>query len=154
MSAATEGVRVLALGNDLLADDGAGILVAEELRRRFPALDVVVSGESGFRLLDSALGVARLVVVDTVRTGAPPGTIHVVREEDVDHVPGGSPHYVGLFEALRAGRAMALPVPGDVLIVAVEPADCETLGGPLHPDVEQALPKVADLVAEAVAAPS
>ena len=99
--------RVLCLGNSILADDAFGFVVAERLRCQMPDVDVRESSTSGFDLLDFTLGVDRLLVIDTMQTGeAVPGSITVFREEDVRSTPGGSPHYIGLFEALGLGRAL------------------------------------------------
>jgi hydrogenase maturation protease len=137
--------RVLCLGNTLLADDAFGFVVAERLRRSRPDLEVCESSSSGFDLLDCTLGATRLFVIDTMNSGkAAPGTVSSFREEEVPSVPGVSPHYIGLFEALRLGRALNLPVPSDVRIIVVEPADCLTVGGPMHPGVQAA---VADVLA-------
>jgi hydrogenase maturation protease len=147
-SAGTARTRVLGLGNDLLADDALGVLVARELRRRHGAsLDVIDTIETGFGLLDHLLDCDRMVVVDAIRTGVdPPGTVSVLGEGDVEAVPGSSPHTVGLFETLEAGRAMGLPVPRELVIIAVEAHDCTTVGGPMHPAVEGALGRVTSLV--------
>ena len=136
--------RLLCLGNDILADDAFGILVAEKLRERMPEnIDVVSCMESGLRLIDYLLGVPRVVVIDTVETGsAPPGTIFTLREGDFDVTHGSSAHYIGLFETLALGRKLELPIAGDLSIIAVEAADCLTLGGPMSPAVERAIPEV------------
>jgi hydrogenase maturation protease len=135
------GTRVLCLGNDLLADDAFGIDVAAGIRDRAPAsVDVVETGKGGFQLLDHLEEVTRLIVVDTVQTGsAPPGTLHWFSEADVSPIPGGSPHYTGLFEALAVGRTLGMRVPEEVLFIAVEAADCLTVGGSMHPDVRGAI---------------
>ncbi len=139
--------RVLCLGNSLLADDAFGIVVAEQLRVRRPDLEVRESSTSGFDLLDDTLGAGRLIVVDTVQTGTlAPGEISLFLEEDVRAVPGGSPHYVGLFEALRLGRALGLPVPAQVAIIAVEPADCRTVGGEMDASVRAAVGEVIRII--------
>jgi hypothetical protein len=44
-----------------------------------------------------------------------------------------------LFEALKLGRALGLAVPDNVTIIAVEPADCLTVGGNMHPSVHAAI---------------
>lgn len=152
----TDGVRVLALGNDLLADDAFGLVVADRLRERLgEAVEIVTTCESGFRMMDDLLGVRRLIVVDTVRTGrAPPGTLHLASEENVEHVSGSSPHTVGLFDALRTARALGLAAAEEVTVVAVEPADCETIGGAMHPAVESAVEAAADRIAGMVAGPA
>ncbi len=142
-------VRVLCLGNDLLADDALGFRVARALRRDLgtrgrASVDIVETPESGFALLDHLQGVRRLVVVDTVVTGqAAPGTVYFIEEdEDWKTTPGTSAHYVGLFDALQAGRAMNLPVAKEVVILAVEAADVVSVGGSMTEAVEAALPVV------------
>ena len=150
-----ERVRVLCLGNDLLADDALGFRVAHALRRELGTggrsnVDILETPESGFALLDHLQGVRRLVVIDTVVTGrATPGTIYMIEEdedEDWKAAPGTSAHYVGLFEALRAGRAMSLPVAEEVVILAVEAADVVSVGGSMTEAVEAALPAVVSQV--------
>jgi hydrogenase maturation protease len=140
--------RLLGLGNEILADDAFGILAAREIERlALPGLEVVTSAESGLSLLDHVQDVERLIVIDTIQTGrAEPGTIHVVHEQDAAGAPGGSPHFIGLFETLALGRALGLRVPADVTILAVEAADCLTLGGAMHAAVSAALPRAVELV--------
>src|ERR1017187_6800541 len=69
--------RVLGLGNEILGDDALGILVARQVQARFgEAVEVVSSSQSGFHVMDEMLGVSRLLVVDSIRTGAAkPGTV-------------------------------------------------------------------------------
>ncbi len=145
-----EAVRVLCLGNELLADDGFGGAVAREIRARFPGQVVLLETRaSGFDLLDEVQNVRSLVVVDCLQTAtAPIGALFVVREGDITSPSGGSPHYIGLFETLRLARELLLPVPEEVVILAVEVADTTTLGGGMHPAVEAAVPRVARLAVD------
>ncbi|MEE8192989.1 MAG: hydrogenase maturation protease [Gemmatimonadales bacterium] len=140
--------RILCLGNDLLADDALGIVVADLLRTRLgDDCEVVATTETGFRLLDYLLHARRMIVVDTVMTGqAPPGTMYIVEEDDLRDTPGGSPHYVGLFEALAVGRMLQQPVPDEMVIVVVEGGDCRTVGGDMGAAVKDAVPRVVDLI--------
>ena len=140
-------VGVLCLGNDLLADDAFGLAVAREIRAQFPGQVMVVeSTASGFDLLECVQDVRALVVVDSVQTSsAPIGALFVVREGDISSPSGRSPHYIGLFETLRVARELLLPVPEEVVILAVEVADTTNLGGRMHPAVEAAVPRVARL---------
>ena len=139
--------RVLCLGNDLMGDDGVGPAVARRLRRlHLPGVEVVESAESGLRLLDH-LETPHLIVVDAVSSGnAPPGTVFVLEPQQLPATQGVSPHYVGLREALELGRALGMAVPQQVTLLAVETADCQTVGGPMHPAVEHAVHQVVDLI--------
>ena len=144
-TAAETSVRLLGLGNEILADDALGILVTREVERRFgPLIEVVASSETGFNLIDKLVGAARLLVVDTMVTGqAKPGTIHIFEENQARPVPGTSPHFIGLFEVLAVARELGLAAPREVIIIAVEAADCLTVGGAMHPGVRRAIPIVA-----------
>jgi len=142
-------VRLLGLGNEILADDAFGILVAKEAERRFQGrIEVVHSSSAGYDLMDHLLGAQRLLVVDTIVTGrAKPGAISVFTADRVQPAaPGGSPHFLGLFEVLAVGRKLHLDVPREIIVIAVEASDCITVGGPIHPDVQAAIPEVVELV--------
>jgi len=166
--------RVLCLGNDLIADDALGVVAARWLCRRLagvgvplppgPAFDpaatirafqhpragaveVVETALTGMYLLEAVVGASRLIVIDTVVTGAsPPGSVQVLAEDDFTGPPGGSPHYIGLFETLQLARGLGLPVPGEVVIVAVEAADYLTVGGRMTASVGAAVPVVVEKV--------
>ena len=147
-------VRLLGLGNEILADDAFGILAAREVARRFQGqIDVVQSSSAGYDLMDHLLGARRLLVVDTIVTGrARPGAISVFTADRVQPAaPGGSPHFLGLFEVLAVGKRLGLPVPEEMVVIAVEASDCTTVGGGMHPDVQSAIPEVVELVGRILA---
>ena len=147
-------MRFLCLGNELLADDAFGLEAAEELRRRFPQLDVIFTTDSSFHLLDYLTGTESVVVIDSIQTGkVAPGTLYVLRSSDIKSASGPSPHYVGLLEALQLAKELLLDVPKDVIILAVEAADCLTLGGKMHDAVKSAVGLVADLVGALMESP-
>ena len=172
--AATGLTRVLCLGNELISDDGLGIVAARSLLRRLalagtpappgPSLDpavtvrafelprvglveVVETALTGMYLLEAVVGTSRLIVVDTVVTGATePGTVLELKESDLDGPRGGSPHYIGLLETLDLARVLGLDVPADVAIVAVEAGDYKTVGGEMTAPVGAAVPVVVERV--------
>src|ERR1019366_1055117 len=152
MEASTENesgvVRLLGLGNEILADDAFGILVAQEVERRFQGqIEVAHSSAAGYDLMEHLLGARRLLVGDTIVTGrAKPRAISVFTADRVQPTPGGSPHFLGLFEVLAVGRKLDLDVPKETIVIAVEASDCTTVGGPIHPDVQSAVPAVVELV--------
>jgi hydrogenase maturation protease len=142
-------IRILCLGNELLADDAFGLVATEELQRRFPQMDVIFTTDSGFHLLDYLAEIEVLVVVDSIQTGSvPPGTLYVLRSSDMKSISGPSPHYVGLLETLQLARELLLNVPKEVIILAVEAADCLTLGGKMHDAVKSTVGLVVELVTE------
>jgi hydrogenase maturation protease len=90
-------------------------------------------------------------VIDTVVTGkSAPGTVYVLKESDFQTASGGSQHYIGLQETLSLVRALDCQVPETIVVLAVEAADCLTVGGAMHPAVRAAIPVLLDKVRETV----
>ena len=133
---------VLGLGNDLIADDGLGLLAARELAVTHGHLaDVVETGLAGLALLDLFLEYDRALVIDAIQTGThPPGTILAIRGDELSAVVAPSPHYAGLPELFALAQAMGLAFPRDVRILAMEVEDAATIGAGLTPAVAAALP--------------
>ena len=143
-------VRVLALGNELLADDALGAWAAREVERRYgDAAEVVFSSAAGVRLIDYFEGASQIIVIDSIVTGqAAPGTVHLFGENDLAGVPGPAGHSLGIFDVLRMMRKAELPAPEVLGVIAVEAVDCVTFGAPIHWSVQSALPEVVRLVGE------
>lgn len=135
---------VLGLGNDLLCDDGVGLVAARRLAETIDdRADVVTSSLHGLALIDYFIGYTRAVVVDAVQTGLhPPGTVIEMDIADLRAVPGPSPHYTGLPEMRKIARELHLAFPETVKIVAVEIADVHTVQEKLSSAVEAALDEV------------
>ena len=146
--------RVLCLGNDLIADDGLGPAVARMLRERRVAAEVAESCEAGLALLDLITGVDRLVVVDAADTGtAPPGSVHVIDEGDLEAPPAGWQHAIGLLDAMILARHLGMDTPSEVTLVAVEAGDLVSIGAPLSSPVAAAVPVAAAAVERLLSAP-
>jgi hydrogenase maturation protease len=93
---------VIGVGNAACGDDAAGLLAARRLG------GVELEGDPS-ALLDLFDGVDEAVVIDAVRSGAAPGTVHRL---DVGAAPvtamprGASTHLLGLAEALELARVL------------------------------------------------
>jgi hydrogenase maturation protease len=136
---------VLALGNELLSDDGVGVVAADSLRERLAGLaDVVVSPLAGVALLETFLGYERALVLDAIRTGPDaPGTIRRLSPADLGPVLAPSPHYSGLPEMIDIASRLRLSFPSEIAILSVEVSDPYTIGGPLSEPVRAAIPELA-----------
>jgi hydrogenase maturation protease len=143
-------IVVLGVGNRYRRDDGAGLAVAELLAGRVPEfVDVVECEQEPSRLLEAWDGAEAAVIVDTVRSGAEPGTLHRfdASEEPLPaQVFRGSTHAFGVGEAVELGRALGR-LPRRVLVYGVEGAAFEA-GEGLTPAVEAAVGPAADAVLE------
>jgi hydrogenase maturation protease len=154
----SRGVLVVALGDPCRADDGVGRAVAREVAAlRLPGVTVVEHREP-VDLLDLWCDAARVVVVDAVRPGAAPGTVHTVdvtaagggTRAPAPRGPAGGTHAVGLPEVVALARALGR-LPEGLVVVGVEGAS-SARGGPLSPAVAAAVPQAVQAVLDVIGA--
>ncbi len=106
-------------------------------------------GTLGLSLLPYIENTPHLILLDAVRSGAPPGSLVRVTGEQVAPVVATrlSPHQVGVADLLSGAHLIARR-PGRVLLLGVEPARI-TLGIERTPVVEAAIePLLEEVVAE------
>lgn len=134
---------VIGAGNAWRRDDGAGPAVAERLADRCCTL--VLPGE-GTELIEAWSAAERVIVVDAMRSGAPPGTLKVF-DAIAEPLPGGAfcclSHSFGLAEAVELARVLGR-LPPRLEVWGIEAADLSQGPG--------LTPAVADAVDRAVTA--
>jgi len=145
-------IHVLGLGNVLMGDDGFGPAVVQAFQAEYvvgPDVSVIDLGTPGLDLTPWLADVDRVIMVDTVKSDLPPGTLRVFDEAGVLRRPPSvrvGPHDPGVKEALLmlefAGRA-----PRELALIGVAPERTE-MAVQLSPALQQALP----LAVEAIAA--
>ena len=145
-------VLVVCIGNELVADDGVGWAVYQELRRlELPqGVRLVFLGLGGIDLLEELDGEELLLVVDGVQLGAPPGTVHRLCWEDLPQAPARpvSGHGIGVREAITIGRRLyPQRVPGKTVLIGIEGRCFDRLGQGLSPEVARVVPEVVGIVA-------
>ena len=146
MSAASNKILLLGLGNDILTDDAIGLNVVRRLREELAGddrIEVRETMEMGLALLDFIVGYRAVVIVDSIQTGqSPAGTILELDAAGLKQITGRTPHFLGVGETLALGRQLGLAMPQKVRILAVEVEDPFTLGTEMTPVLQQALPTV------------
>jgi hydrogenase maturation protease len=109
--------RLIGTGHALRGDDAAGLLVARRLG------GITHEGE-GTALLDLWEGCDAVVLVDTVRSGVPPGTIRRF-DASTEPLPAesrfASTHAIGVAEAIELARSLGR-LPRTVIVYGVEGA--------------------------------
>jgi hydrogenase maturation protease len=139
---------VLGLGNEILADDGVGILAARALNEEFSGqAEIVESSLSGLALLDLFIGFDRAIIIDAIKTERyEPGSLFELSPEELGEVIAPSPHYCGLPELLSLAKEMDLEFPKEIKIYALEVEDPYTVGGALTLSARDGLKKMIEKV--------
>jgi hydrogenase maturation protease len=135
---------VIGIGNAMRGDDGAGVAVAERLGG-------VACEEEPSRLIEAWEGADAAILVDTVVSGAPAGTLHrfdASEERIPAHALRSSTHAIGLAETIELARALG-KLPPRVIVHGIEGASFEA-GAPLTPEVAAAVERLAALIEEEI----
>jgi hydrogenase maturation protease len=148
-------ILVLGLGNPLVSDDSVGLRVAEALKSLLADLpDVEVSEDywGGLRLMERMIGFDRAIIIDAIRSGAQPGTVHCLLPESIATQHSASAHDVNLPTALEFGRqaGVSLPKNEHIVLVGIEAEDILTFSEQCTPTVEAAIPRAVKTVMEAI----
>ena len=138
-------IAIVGVGNLLLSDDGAGIHAIRRLRgdsRVSSMARLIDGGTVGTDLLAEVCGCEKLLIVDAVNAGLPPGT--TIRMDfsgpDAQKIDTRNAHQFGIQGLLDDLRLLG-QAPRQVVLVGVQPA-AMGLGTQLSPEVAGALPVV------------
>jgi hydrogenase maturation protease len=141
-------IRIIGIGNAMRGDDAVGLLAARRLQEALGDRDEVIEADGvGVELLELMKGAQMALLIDSVRSGRTPGTIHRL-DASIDPVASepfsSSTHAIGVAEAVELARVLGV-LPATVIIYGVEAGNVEA-GRPLSPPVAKALDEVVGLV--------
>jgi hydrogenase maturation protease len=142
---------VLGTGNLLLMDDGFGIHAIRRLQEKVQlpeGVELIDGGTLGLDLIYYLEEEARLLIIDTMETGGPPGTL---KRLSGDEVPAYlemkmSPHEIGIPDMLFSAKLKNL-YPKEVVIWGVQPAEIRVgleLSPPLQAQLDPMVEHVMD----------
>lgn len=142
---APQDIVILGIGNLLLSDDGAGIHALRRLRKDSHVRSMahlIDGGTIGTDLLAEVCGCQKLLIVDAVDAGLPPGT--TIRMDfsgpGPQKIDTRNAHQLGIPGLLDDLRLLG-QAPHQVVLVGVQPA-AMGWGTQLSPEVARALPVV------------
>ena len=143
---------IVCIGNPLMGDDSFGVEMAKVLRKHNLGRRVVVLERQtmDISILDTAKGASKLVIVDAVKSGRPPGNVvkFIAGEPRSPVLRVPLSHEQNLQDILALARKSGIHPP-PIVVVGVEPADC-TVGRGLSAVVKEALPRALEEVRDEV----
>ncbi|MGA2296277.1 MAG: hydrogenase maturation protease [FCB group bacterium] len=137
-------ILVLAMGNDIMGDDGVSLEAAKHLKDYYGdniIIEDVFGG--GFELLDYMEGKEKVLIIDSISTGKhEQGTIMELSEREFHKIEASSPHYVGLPEVIKISKLLNIDFPSHIKILAVETKPQLCLKEGLSPCIENSIPEL------------
>ncbi len=114
---------VVGMGNLLYRDAGVGVHVVQEMERMaLPShIELLDIGTSTMDLISYLNGVEKMIVIDAMKAGGPPGSVYRCKPEDLLPKEEGpiSLHEIGLLETLPMAKKMGMEI--DTVVIGVEP---------------------------------
>ena len=148
-------IVVLGVGNILLRDEGVGVHCVERMRATYsfpPEVALMDGGTAGLDLLPYLEGVEKVIIIDTVKAGEPPGSIFRFTPDDIDiKVPyKTSLHQIGMVEVFAIAEALGRKM--DAVIIGIQPEDMSDWGLEMTPTIEAKIPELMALALKELAA--
>ena len=139
-------ILVVCIGNQLVADDGVGQVIFQELeKQQLPeTVRLKFLGLGGIDLIEELRGEDLLVVVDGVQLGFQAGSVVELAWDELP-VTNGRPvsgHGLGVREAIDVAKHLyPKRCPEKVILVGIEGCCFDQLGQGLSEEVVAAIPK-------------
>lgn len=141
-------VLIIGIGNILIRDEGIGVRVAEQMMKMSlpPDVQVMDGGTGGLDLLYVIEGRKKVIVVDAVKAGSPPGTLFRFTDKDLEEKKGTLRSAHGIdFSDVVSTSAYFKTKPDEIVFLGIEPADLGA-GLDLSPEIEKMIPVLINLV--------
>jgi len=141
---------ILGVGNPILGDDGVGIHVANQIKKKIQhpniTIDEAITG--GMNLLDLLLGYDKAIIIDAVKTQKGiQGEVKRIPLTDFNTMHSCNPHDVSLIEAIEMAKKMGeTKIPKEIVIIGIlmERIPCE-FGEKLSKEISAAVPKAVEM---------
>jgi len=141
-------ILILGIGNILLKDEGVGVHTAKRMMEMAlpPDVEVMDGGTMGMNLLFYIEGRKKVIVIDTVLVGDPPGTIYRFTEESlVDNKPMlRTAHSVDITDVINTAKMLGTK-PDEIVFIGIEPESLDE-GLEMTPTIEKRVPVLIKMV--------
>ena len=143
-------ITVLGIGNILLSDEGLGVVAVKKFSEEYEypeSVKVMDGGTLGIDLMYFLEGTEKLLVVDAVAGGKPPGTLYKIKNEEVKKYFRNkvSMHELGFQEVMALMELRGFPIK-EIVILGLEPKSLAT-SLELSPEVEEKIPLLVEEIA-------
>ena len=144
-------ITLLGLGNILLRDEGVGVHAVNAIRERYvfpPDLELVDGGTMGLDLLPLFQDAQRVLIIDAVDFGKPPGHVGIIEGDNIPSVLSSklSVHHIGLSDVLFAAKLMN-ETPLEVCLIGIQPKSLD-VGLDMTEEIRVKLDNIIDLTVQ------
>lgn len=138
---------IVGMGNSILGDDGLGCYITSRLQQENLDYQIVTSPSSGFNLADHIIEKDQAVFIDSIITGKHnPGDVITYCLKDFKSCQPFSIHSTDLANAIQLYQKFNIPIPSQILFIAVEVKDNYTFKENFSPEISENIDHIYNLV--------
>jgi len=141
---------ILGIGNSILSDDGVGIHVVREVKKRIKNTNITVDEAmtGGMNLLDLIIGYDKAIIIDAVKSKDDEhGFVRRIPISNFNTMHSCNPHDVSLIEAIEMAKKLGEKrIPKQIIIIGImmKELPCE-FGEILSDEIQATVPKAIEL---------
>jgi len=141
---------ILGVGNLILGDDGVGIHVVNEVKKKIKDPDITIDEAitGGMNLLDLLVGYDKAIIIDAVKSEtAESGEVKRIPISGFNTMHSCNPHDVSLIEAIKMAKKLGeTRIPSKIIIIGImmKQIPCE-FGEKLSKKIAAAVPKAVEM---------
>ncbi|MCI0449871.1 MAG: hydrogenase maturation protease [Chlorobi bacterium] len=141
MSENRNQILVLALGNDIMGDDAAGLEAARELKKKFKrGIDFFEVSSAGFMLIDILEGYSEVLILDSVLSENKAGTIRELSKDEFVQKFSSSPHFAGLPEMMELAGKLDIKFPKQIKALVMGINETRVIREGLSREIREQIP--------------
>lgn len=116
-------IKIIALGSISSSDDALALKAVEKLRSlNLPSkVELIEADRNPYRIVSEVEECDKLIVIDAIRIGAPPGTIHRIKLDSIEPSRSITLHRMDTATILKLALTLASKKPRDIIIIGLEP---------------------------------
>ena len=141
---------ILGVGNKILGDDGVGIYIANEIKKKINNPDIKVDEAitGGMNLLDLILGYEKVIIIDAVKSkDGSHGKVERISLNNFNTMHSFNPHDVSLNEAIEMAKKLGENrIPKEIIIIGIMMKSIPLeFGENLSKEIAAIIPEAVDL---------
>jgi hydrogenase maturation protease len=138
-------ILIAGLGDKLRGDDGLGVFVIDEFKKKkLPEnVDVEDYGTGIFGLIDKLNKYDKIILIDAIKKGGKPGEIYKLELNKIEDKKFTNLHELKIDKLVLVFRSLGINL--KIIFIGCEPKSFD-LGVGLSKEVEKAIPKIIDLI--------
>ncbi|RXG63775.1 hydrogenase maturation protease [Candidatus Atribacteria bacterium 1244-E10-H5-B2] len=143
----------LGIGNTIRGDDGIGIYIAEEIKKKLVNkknnVTVISTETAGLNLLELIVGYCKLIIVDSIQVNKDNELGHIY-ELEVNQINSSNSHFnshdIDFSKLFKIGKKLGIKLPKEIKIYGIGIFLVKGFGQKCNPRLHEMIPGIAQYI--------